>query len=200
MPRAWTDEEHARIRDLLMREGRALFVRHGLAKVTIAELARAAGIGKGSFYLLFDSKESLFFAIHEREELRYRAAVEAELAPFEARGDGAGGIGAFARAAAVHLRDEPFLRLLTEPGTVLALQRRLDPAVLEANREGDQAWIGGLLQRWKAAGMLPADLDEDLVFGCFAAFFALSLNADVVGPRFEEVVDQLARGLAATLT
>lgn len=60
MPRAFTDVERERIRERLLAAGRELFSRYGLRKTTVEELARAAGIAKGTFYLFFPSKEALY--------------------------------------------------------------------------------------------------------------------------------------------
>ena len=60
MPRAFTDTERATIRDKLMEAGRSCFLRYGPRKTTIEDVVRPAGIAKASFYLFFDSKESLF--------------------------------------------------------------------------------------------------------------------------------------------
>jgi AcrR family transcriptional regulator len=60
LPRPFSDTEKATLRTRLIEAGRESFTRFGLAKTTIDDLARLAGIAKGSFYLLFDSKEALY--------------------------------------------------------------------------------------------------------------------------------------------
>ena len=65
MPKAFSEEEKARIRERLLEAGRKRFTRYGLKKTTIEELAGAARIAKGSFYLFFDSKEELYVARSE---------------------------------------------------------------------------------------------------------------------------------------
>lgn len=60
MPRAFTETEKARIRGRLIESGRECFARYGLAKTSIEDLVRSAGIAKASFYLFFDSKEELY--------------------------------------------------------------------------------------------------------------------------------------------
>jgi AcrR family transcriptional regulator len=58
-----------------------LFARYGLRKTTIEDIAREAGIGKGTVYNYFPSKEEIFLAVkrHECEQdldaLRTAAAV-----------------------------------------------------------------------------------------------------------------------------
>lgn len=55
-----------------------VFARRGFAAATIDEIAREAGLGKGTVYQYFDSKENLFFA-------GFRAVVDGMLAAARAR-------------------------------------------------------------------------------------------------------------------
>ncbi|MGC9530169.1 MAG: TetR/AcrR family transcriptional regulator [Candidatus Bipolaricaulaceae bacterium] len=60
MPRPFTDAERQAIAERLLAAGRRLFSRYGLRKTTVEEIARAAGIAKGTFYLFYPAKESLY--------------------------------------------------------------------------------------------------------------------------------------------
>jgi AcrR family transcriptional regulator len=60
MPRAFTETEKATIRGRLIESGRECFGRYGLAKTTIEDLVKPAGIAKASFYLFYESKEALY--------------------------------------------------------------------------------------------------------------------------------------------
>lgn len=67
MPRAFNDDEKGRIRAILLRSGRVSFLERGLKGTTIDNLIAAAGIGKGSFYQFFRSKEELFLELFSEE-------------------------------------------------------------------------------------------------------------------------------------
>ena len=67
MPRAFNDDEIGRIRASLLKSGRASFLERGLKGTTIDHLIRHAGIGKGSFYQFFKSKEDLFLELFTEE-------------------------------------------------------------------------------------------------------------------------------------
>jgi len=60
MARAFTETERETIRGRLIESGRECFSRYGLAKTSIEDLVRSAGIAKASFYLFFESKEALY--------------------------------------------------------------------------------------------------------------------------------------------
>lgn len=67
MPK-FNEQEQGAIRERLFVEGQRLFSTHGLRKVTINDLTKAAGISHGSFYTFFDSKEYLFMEINLKKQ------------------------------------------------------------------------------------------------------------------------------------
>jgi AcrR family transcriptional regulator len=60
-----------------------LFARHGYERATIDEIVRAAGFSKGAFYVHFESKEDLFWAMLEgrisRQQEAFRSGLDASL-------------------------------------------------------------------------------------------------------------------------
>ncbi len=64
------------IQDKLYAEGERLFSQHGIKKVTVDDLVKAAGIAKGSFYAFYENKECLYFDILERLQQRLRDEME----------------------------------------------------------------------------------------------------------------------------
>jgi len=59
----FSETEKEIIRERLFTQGERLFTALGIRKVSIDELAQAAGIAKGSFYSFYSSKEHLFIEI-----------------------------------------------------------------------------------------------------------------------------------------
>jgi AcrR family transcriptional regulator len=53
---------------------------HGIRKLTVAEIAKAAGVGKGTVYLYWPSKEDLIVGLLAREALTLLEALVAQLA------------------------------------------------------------------------------------------------------------------------
>jgi AcrR family transcriptional regulator len=75
VPRAFDDEERDQIRARLLAAG-ALAQRSGAGR-SVADLARAAGISKGAFYLFFPSRDALWAELAERGEATGRVALRA---------------------------------------------------------------------------------------------------------------------------
>jgi len=194
MPRAHTTEERERIQERLLSGGREAFVRSGLAKVTIAQLAREAGIGKGSFYRFFDSKEELFLAIQEREEAEFKAEL---LRRVEQAGQPRLAVRALLLAAATSLRDHPFLAALLDPDTLAELTLRVPPERLAAHRRADRAFFIGLVRAWKARGWLRREVRPQLVFEVLQAMFVMSVSTELVDDATtRRASEELAAALA----
>mgnify|MGYP000083938801 CR=1 FL=1 len=86
----------------------ALFVRQGFDKTAVADIATAAGVSKGAFYLGFDSKESLLDALIRREMQRY---AQHWMQSVEADPNG-GTIGGMYRCALLALQRNPVVSAL----------------------------------------------------------------------------------------
>lgn len=76
----------SRKRDQLIQTGEALFVKHGMRRVTVEEICRQAGVSKPTFYKYFENKAALARRIDEvwiEEALqRIGAIMEDAEAPF----------------------------------------------------------------------------------------------------------------------
>ena len=72
-------------RDQLIQTGEALFVKHGMRRVTVEEICREAGVSKPTFYKYFENKEALARRIVESwidEILHQISAIEEAEVPF----------------------------------------------------------------------------------------------------------------------
>ena len=58
-----------------------VFAQHGYERATIDEIVREAGFSKGAFYVHFESKEDLFWAMLEERLQRQQDAFRQELVP-----------------------------------------------------------------------------------------------------------------------
>lgn len=75
MPK-FTDEEKAEINKKLIIQGRELFSKHGIKKVTVDDLVEAVNISKGSYYAFYNSKEELFMSIVLEETKKLVSSIE----------------------------------------------------------------------------------------------------------------------------
>lgn len=185
MPRALTDDERSRAHERLLSEGRERFIKMGLAKTTIDALAKGAGIGKGSFYQFYPSKEALFIAVAQREEQCFRAEL---LAALDGDGDARSKVTRLLRAPFDRLHRHPFLHLLLDPDTVASLAVRLEPDALAANEADDRAFFTSIATRWIDEGVLRETVDPLEVFDALAGLFLVAVQQHSLGPETRERV------------
>ncbi|HET9171246.1 MAG TPA: helix-turn-helix domain-containing protein [Actinospica sp.] len=142
---------------------RAAFAAEGLA-VSLDEIARRAGVGAGTVYRHFPTKEALFEAVIVDRLLVFAEDAEARLA-----GEGDPGeefYGFFYALIEDSERKADLADALTATGVALR------PETLEAGRRLS-AGLGGLLERAQRAGAVRADVGtaelHALVVGAMAA-------------------------------
>jgi AcrR family transcriptional regulator len=85
--RAITDEQKQARRQMLIDAAWELFQTQPYEEVSIAEVAEAAGLAKGTVYLYFQTKEELFLAIQEQQFETWFDALDARLRELAGCGD-----------------------------------------------------------------------------------------------------------------
>ncbi|MCG5217300.1 TetR/AcrR family transcriptional regulator [Streptosporangium sp. KLBMP 9127] len=130
-------EHHSRKAARILDCTRKLVADHGVRKVTVSEIAGAAGVGKGTVYLYWPTKEDLILGLFARELLTFLDAIIARitadptavlprrLAPLLLR---TGQESALARR--LSSGDADLLRLLTEQAGDRDLFDRTQPSAL----------------------------------------------------------------------
>lgn len=73
--RAIGEEDKEVRRHALLDAAEALFLRHPDRMASVAEVAEAAGLAKGTVYLYFPSKEEMLLSLHERHVSMFFAAL-----------------------------------------------------------------------------------------------------------------------------
>jgi AcrR family transcriptional regulator len=73
---ARAEAQRGRRRDAILRAASRLFSRQGYHSTSVADVIAAAGISRGTFYLYFDNKDSLFLELIEQFVQRIISVVE----------------------------------------------------------------------------------------------------------------------------
>ena len=74
--RAVAEEDKEERRNALLDAAEALFLEHPDRMASVAEVAEAAGVAKGTVYLYFPSKEEMLLSLHERQVARFFRELE----------------------------------------------------------------------------------------------------------------------------
>lgn len=178
--------------DRILDTAKDLLLRWGYRRVTVDELARRSGVGKGTVYLHWRTRDEVFHAVATREAAEMTDAVAAAIAadPGEVR------LSRYAWRLFVEAMERPVLRaIFTRDAETMGAfldnpeRDRLNAAKLTATRE----YLGvlaseGLLRD----GLRPEDLDYSLptvLFGFFAVEPLLPPGTEL---GLEQKADELA--------
>jgi AcrR family transcriptional regulator len=197
VPTEFTKQEKQRIRDTLITEGRRLFSRYGLKRTAIAELCRAAGIAKGSFYAFFTSKEDLFMAVLDREE-EFRHQLLEEI--YREAPDTRSAIELLFIRGLKFVEQSEFLQQLYTEETYPQLMRKLGKERLEAHQHKDEQELNGFVTALQQQGLI-VQAKPEAVVGLFRSIFLLTLHKREIGEEiFDEVMELTARVVASGLS
>ncbi|MGH9129185.1 MAG: TetR/AcrR family transcriptional regulator [Acidimicrobiales bacterium] len=140
------------------------FSRTGYHDTTMAEVAEAAEVSKGTPYLYFPSKEALFIALHDEWDcgLSDRISLEVGALSEEERTSPRRVLSAVALAVGAHVVEHAdTCRVLMEARTLAAYNPQIAAAV-ERSAEGSPRQLRDLFQAGVDAGEWPSDTDPDL--------------------------------------
>jgi TetR/AcrR family transcriptional regulator, transcriptional repressor of aconitase len=165
------DEARTARRDQIIAAAAGCFARAGYHATTMADIAEAAGVSKGTPYLYFPGKEALFIALYEEWDCGLAARVDAAIGALAepARRSPRTVLAAVASAIAAHVTGNPqTCRVLMEATTLAAYEPAIAAKVQAANAASlDQ--LTGLFQAGIAAGQWPAGTDPALRARLFTA-------------------------------
>ena len=187
MPKAFSEQERSRVEQLLKEEGRRIFARYGLRKTTVAELAKAAGIAKGSFYLFCPSKELFYYQLLEEEERQLKKKLAVLMAD--------GTVSRRERLRRVLLTGleesaaNPFLRGMLNPEEMGYLVSRLPEEVLVRHQQEDAGFAEEILREWAEQGFV-LETPLPVIAGALRGVFTLMSQEKVIG---EGVYDEAIR-------
>jgi AcrR family transcriptional regulator len=194
MPKGFTAQEKELIRKRLLKEGYKQLAAHGLKKTSVEELAEAAKISKGAFYLFYESKEALFMDVVEMAEQHFRQDI---LAAVELPGPSprARLFSVFKQALAL-AKTMPLLQFLTSSDFDV-LFRRMPAEKLREHLASDREFSAELVARCRGAG-IPIRAQPEEIMGLLYPLVLMTLREDEPGRNaFTGSLDLLLELVAA---
>jgi AcrR family transcriptional regulator len=196
VPRSFSPRERDIIRARLLDAAGEFLATQGIRKTSVEELARAAGISKGAFYIFFSSKEQLFFRVVKRFEEQFRATMLRDAVQ-----DGRPPKSRLAHLLTTALsawRDSPLSSHLGREEYDYLL-RALPAEEVEAHLLDDEAFADRLVAELNREEIVVRTTPR-LFTGLVRALFLLSLHQDEFGPGgSQEVMDAMIEMMAGYL-
>ncbi len=194
MPKGFTEYEKELIRKRLIEQGYKQFSAYGLKKTKVEELAEAAKISKGAFYLFYESKEALFMDVAELAEQRYRQEILATIA-LPGPSPRARLLAVFKKALAL-LKKIPILQFFTSSDYDL-LFRRIPAEKLQEHLASDRMFFEELVTRCQNAGIPIVARPEEISSLLYPLVLAIMHEDDLSLTNFSGSIDLLLELVAA---
>jgi len=196
MPRAFTEQERERIRERLLVAGKKTLNRVGFRLMVVDDVAREAGISKGSFYSFYPSREDFILSIFESWENEYRAKLLAEIT--EGKGAPRSRLERFFTESFNMLDREPALAAMNS-ADVQRLMEALPSERLAAHQANDSKVLENAFAEWAKKGMIDAEALASLP-GLVTALFSIALHKEdfpegTYGPAVKLISESLAMRL-----
>ncbi|MBI9044955.1 MAG: TetR/AcrR family transcriptional regulator [Anaerolineaceae bacterium] len=174
MPKAFSEQEKEIIRAQMREKGRKLFEKQGLRKTTVEELAAAAAISKGAFYIFFDSKEELYMEIMEEIE----RDIHNQIMAFAMQPDGnaQANISNLLKNFLFTMDDTPILKNFSR-ADLDYLVRKLPPERVLQHTDNDVAFMQLFLERIKQEG-IPVKASPQVISDLIKSLFFISLHRE----------------------
>jgi AcrR family transcriptional regulator len=190
-PRAFSAEEKERVRERLIAAAERFLGSTGIRKTTVEDLAKAAGISKGAFYLFYESKEILFMdALDRAQQIIHDNMIERiRQCPNKREG--------FADVVTAMYRDfmsKPYLVALAGE-EYEALLNRIPQERIAAHIAADDASSRRFCEELGASD----DVSPELLSATLRMLFLGLLHRDEVGELADEAFEFSLRALADKL-
>jgi AcrR family transcriptional regulator len=196
MPRAFTDLERERIRDRLIAAGKKNINRSGSRLLVVDDIAREAGISKGSFYSFFPSREDFILSVFESWEDEHRKALIKAIT--EGGGSTRDKLERFFLGSFAIIEREPGLARISF-GEIERLIEALPPERLAAHQARDEALLRDTFTGWAEKGLIDGEALAALP-GIASALFSIALHKeDFHEGGYEAAVRIISEALAMRL-
>lgn len=192
MPKGFTEKEKQRIRKKLIETGREHFERFGVRKTNVGDLAREAGIAKGTFYRFFDSKEDLFLTINAEfdKKLQREAAQKLEKSqnPKET-------FRKFLKYVIDLLDKDPMLKLAADKEEFERLSHKIPAKEFRFHQDSTNEFFISIINKWQQQGLI-RDHDPEVIVGAVKSLYFIFMHRDFIGEDiFPKVADLLIDSL-----
>ena len=188
MAKAFTQSRKEIIRRNLVNKGREYFIKYGLKKTSVDELAKATGISKGSFYTFFNSKEALFLVIHEESESKLQEEL---IQKFELIKDPYERLRAFFKSSFQIIEEDPLLRLVFNSKEMESLSWFMSSEEYEEHFHRDISFLSDLIKHWQEQGII-RKVDVTAASYMIASVYYIILQKESMGEEtYKKVTDML---------
>ncbi|MGN8646742.1 TetR/AcrR family transcriptional regulator [Gracilibacillus sp. HCP3S3_G5_1] len=160
--------------------GKEIFLSKGFKGTNISEITKMAGIGIGTFYSYYSSKEQLFLDVYITENTKVKKKIVESLdinkEPIEL-------VKEFMARSFDAMRSNMVLKEWYNRDVF----RRLEKYFVESEHKDEESirsFFVGLLKQWKVDGRIRSDIDDDLLAALFDSLAYIDSHKEDIGIQY----------------
>lgn len=183
----------------IFNSGRELFSSKGFKDTNVSDIAKAAGIGVGTFYNYYSSKEKLFLEIYikENEDQKKRMMESVNL-----NDDPVTFVTKFVTQNISDMNSNLILKEWYNRELFSKLEQYYyEQGGIESIDELMHSGKAELIKKWKAEGKIRADLDDELIIAIFSSISYIDIHKSEIGiQHFPQILHYITEFIMKGLT
>lgn len=183
----------------IFNSGRELFYSKGFKDTNISDIAKLAGIGVGTFYNYYSSKEELFAEIYikENKDLKKRL-FEA----FDLNDDPVTSVTKFVSKNVSEMNSNLILKEWYNKELFGKLEKFFyEKGGFESIEELKHTGETELIRKWKAEGAIRADIDDEMIIAIFKSITYIDIHKTEIGiQHFPQILYYITEFIMKGLT
>lgn len=182
----------------IYRCGKELFEEKGFKDTNVAEIMRKAGFATGSFYRYYPSKDHLFMAIYNEENVRLKKHI---IAALNLNGDPMTVMQEMMLANYRGMQENPILREWYNQDVFHKIEQNFRESNAMENVDFLYDDFIEIIRQWQLEGRMRADMDAEMIMAIIGAMINVDLHKDEVGLQyFPKLMDYLGEFIMRGLT
>ena len=185
-------------KELIYKSGEKIFSELGFKDTNVSKITKDAGIGVGTFYSYYDSKEELFMEIfldrNNRLKKKVLEKVDIESEPMMA-------VTQMMSLNNEEMLKDPILRMWYDREAYQKVEKKfVEQKGLEEVSFVYDFYLD-VIRKWQDEGKMRGDIDTELIMAMFAALINIDMHKDEIGVKFfPEIMNWLAGFIIDGLT
>lgn len=188
-------------KDMIFRAAHELFAQKGYKETNIPEITRLAGVGVGTFYNYYASKDEIFFEVFAHENEKTKKEMMSSIDPGE-------DLHVTLTRMMVRSRDAISSNLILREWYNKDLYSRMEKRFQEDKsnermNEILQTYLSELILKWQQEGKIRSDLEVGMILALFNSTIYVDMHKTEIGIQFfpqltYHLLDFITQGLTSS--
>ena len=178
---------------------RELFYSKGFKDTNVSDIAKMAGIGVGTFYNYYSSKEKLFLEIYFKENENQKNHL---LESMNLNDDPVAMITKMVTQNAIDMNSNLILKEWYNKELFSKLEQSFyEQGGIESFDEQMHSGTAELIRMWKAEGKIRDDIDDEMIIAIFNSIFYIDIHKTEIGiQHFPQIMIYITEFIMKGLT